>query len=101
MRASVAPRQSSSSAILASKVPVCSIKGYIGNSGAGSGIVEITASLLASAEGQAPKTLNCEQPDPTLKLNVTRDFTPVANKTFVKINYTRAGQATAVVFQGA
>jgi 3-oxoacyl-[acyl-carrier-protein] synthase II len=85
----------------ASKIPVCSIKGYIGNSGAGSGIVEIAASLLASAEGQAPKTLNCEQPDPALKLNVTRDFTPVANKTFVKVNYTRAGQATAVVFQGA
>jgi 3-oxoacyl-[acyl-carrier-protein] synthase II len=85
----------------ASTIPVCSIKGYIGNSGAGSGIVEIAASLLTSAEGQAPKTLNCEQPDPALKLNVTRDFAPVANKTFLKINYTRAGQATVVIFQGA
>jgi 3-oxoacyl-[acyl-carrier-protein] synthase II len=85
----------------ASKIPVCSIKGYIGNSGAGSGIVEIAASLLTAAEGQAPKTLNCDQPDPALKLNVTRDFTPVANKTFLKLNYTRAGQATAVIFQGA
>ena len=63
--------------------------------------MEIAASLLASTEGQAPMTLNCEQPDPALKLNVTREFMPVANKTFVKINYTRAGQATAVVFQGA
>ena len=85
----------------ASTIPVCSIKGYIGNSGAGSGIVEIAASLLAASEGKAPKTLNCDQPDPALKLNVTRDFIPVANKTFVKINYTRAGQATAVVFEGA
>jgi 3-oxoacyl-[acyl-carrier-protein] synthase II len=85
----------------ASTIPVCSIKGYIGNSGAGSGIIEVAASLLAAAEGQAPKTLNCDEPDPALRLNVTRDFTPVANKTFVKINYTRAGQATAVVFQGA
>jgi len=84
----------------AATIPVCSIKGYTGNSGAGSGIVEITASLLATAEGKAPRTLNCEQPDEALKLNVTRDFTPVANKTFVKINYTRAGQATAVIFQG-
>jgi 3-oxoacyl-[acyl-carrier-protein] synthase II len=84
----------------ASTIPVCSIKGYTGNSGAGSGIVEIAASLLTTAEGKAPKTLNCEQPDPALKLNVTRDFTPVSNKTFVKINYTRAGQATAVIFQG-
>ncbi|HVJ67976.1 MAG TPA: beta-ketoacyl-[acyl-carrier-protein] synthase family protein [Caulifigura sp.] len=83
-----------------SKIPVASIKGYTGNSGGGSGIVEIAASLLTTAEGLAPKTLNCDEPDPSLKLNVTRDFTPVANKTFVKINYTRAGQATAVVFQG-
>jgi 3-oxoacyl-[acyl-carrier-protein] synthase II len=86
---------------LASTIPVASIKGYTGNSGGGCGIIEIAASLLSTAEGVAPKTLNCEQPDPALKLNVTRDFTPVANKTFLKINYTRAGQATAVIFQGA
>lgn len=84
----------------ASKIPVASIKGYTGNSGGGCGIIEVAASLLSTAEGVAPKTLNCEQPDPALKLNVTTDFTPVSNKTFLKINYTRAGQATAVVFQG-
>src|SRR5690606_19508030 len=81
-------------------LPVTSITRYTGNSGAGSGIIEIAASLLSTAEGLAPKTLNCDEPDPALGLNVTKDFTPVANKTFLKINYTRAGQATAVIFQG-
>lgn len=85
----------------ASTIPVASIKGYTGNSGGGCGIIEIAASLLSSAEGFAPRTLNCDEPDPALNLNVTRDFTPVTNKTFLKINYTRAGQATAVIFQGA
>ena len=51
----------------------------------------MAAASIASSSGS---------PDPALKLNVTRDFTPVSNKTFVKINYTRAGQATAVIFQG-
>ncbi len=86
---------------LGSTIPVTSIKGYIGNSGAGGGFVEIIASLLTSAEGLAPKTLNSDRPDPALKLNVTRDFTPVSKKTFLKINFTRAGQATAVVLEGA
>jgi len=85
----------------ASTIPVASIKGYTGNSGGGCGIIEIAASLLSAAEGLVPKTLNCDEPDPALKLNVTRDFTPVANKKFLKINYTRAGQATAVIFEGA
>ncbi|QDT53259.1 3-oxoacyl-[acyl-carrier-protein] synthase 2 [Caulifigura coniformis] len=85
----------------ASTIPVASIKGYTGNSGGGCGMIEIAASLLSSAEGLAPKTLNCDEPDPALKLNVTRDFTPVASRKFLKINYTRAGQATAVIFEGA
>jgi 3-oxoacyl-[acyl-carrier-protein] synthase II len=85
----------------AASIPVVSIKGYTGNSGGGCGIIEIAASLLSAREGLAPRTLNCDQPDPALKLNVTTDFTPVNNKRFLKINYTRAGQATAVIFEGA
>ncbi len=85
---------------IAATIPVASIKGYTGNSGGGCGIIEIAASLLSTAEGLAPKTLNCDEPDPALKLNVTRDFTPVASRKFLKINYTRAGQATAVIFEG-
>ena len=85
----------------AARIPVASIKGYTGNSGGGSGMLEIIASLLTGAEGKAPKTLNADKPDPALKLNVTTDFTPVANKKFLKLNYTRAGQATAVIFEAA
>jgi 3-oxoacyl-[acyl-carrier-protein] synthase II len=85
----------------ASRIPVASIKGYTGNSGAGCGAIELTASLLSTAHGLAPRTLNCEQPDPALNLNVTRDFAPVTSRKFLKINYTRAGQASALVAEGA
>ncbi|MBX3443309.1 MAG: beta-ketoacyl-[acyl-carrier-protein] synthase family protein [Planctomyces sp.] len=84
---------------LAGRIPVAGLKGYTGNSGAGCGTLEAAASLLAAAEGVAPPTLNCEEPDPACRLNVTQDFVPVASKTFLKINFTRAGQASATVFE--
>lgn len=82
---------------LAAKIPVAALKGYIGNPGAGAGIIEITASLLAGAEGFAPRTINCEQPDPACGLNITQDFVPVTSRTFLKLSFTRTGQASAVI----
>jgi 3-oxoacyl-[acyl-carrier-protein] synthase II len=84
---------------LGPKIPVVGIKGFTGNSGAGCGVIEIAASLLSAATGEAPPTLNYEHADPALRLNVTKDFTPVASKKFVKLNFTRAGQASALVIE--
>jgi 3-oxoacyl-[acyl-carrier-protein] synthase II len=84
---------------LASKIPVAALKGYFGNPGAGAGIIEIAASLLAGAEGLVPRSINCEQPDPACGLNITQDFVPVSSRKFLKISFNRAGQASAVILE--
>ena len=51
-------------------VPVTAPKSYFGNLGAGSGAVELIASILALGSGEVPVTLNYEQPDPRCPLLV-------------------------------
>jgi 3-oxoacyl-[acyl-carrier-protein] synthase II len=82
-------------------VPVTGLKGWFGNGGASTGFLEIAGSLLSLNQGQIPQTLHCTQPDPALGLNVlTGGPRPTDNKLFLNINFTRAGQASAVVFEG-
>lgn len=83
---------------LGSKVPVVGLKGYHGNPGAGTGLLELCESLLLLQEGLIPSTLNCDQPDPELKLNVvTGEPRPTGNKVVLNVNYTLIGQASAAV----
>jgi len=60
--------------------------------------VELAASLLGLRHGVILPTLNYETPDPECPLNVVagkpRETT---NRTFLKVNVTRMGQASAVV----
>jgi 3-oxoacyl-[acyl-carrier-protein] synthase II len=82
-------------------VPVVSLKGYMGNSGAGDGALELAASLLAVREGLAPQTLNYTTPDPDCGLNVVHDEPlAVSNKTVMNVSYTRIGQASVVIVRG-
>ncbi|WP_437201356.1 beta-ketoacyl-[acyl-carrier-protein] synthase family protein [Planctomicrobium sp. SH664] len=82
-------------------VPVTGLKGYFGNAGASTGFFEIIASLLSLQQGEIPRTLNCRTPDGSLKLNLVGDQTvPTSNKRFLSVNFTRAGQASAVVLEG-
>ncbi|MEX2027606.1 MAG: beta-ketoacyl synthase N-terminal-like domain-containing protein, partial [Pirellulaceae bacterium] len=53
-------------------VPVTAPKSFFGDLGAGSGAVELVASVLALAEGRVPRTLNYEQADPRCPVNVVR-----------------------------
>jgi 3-oxoacyl-[acyl-carrier-protein] synthase II len=87
---------------LGSKVPVTALKSYLGNAAAGCGSLELTASLIALQHGVVPATLNYKNADPECALNVVAGE-PLAtgNKTFLKINVTRVGQASAVVVKGA
>lgn len=83
-------------------IPVTALKGYTGNAGAASGYLEIIASLLSLQHGTIPRTLNCAHPDPGLGLHVVNTSGVVPrNKRFLKVNFTRAGQASAVVIEGA
>jgi 3-oxoacyl-[acyl-carrier-protein] synthase II len=86
----------------AAKVPVTAIKSYLGNSAAGCGSLEMAASLLALQHGVIPPTLNYETPDPEIRLNVVSGKPlETKNRTFLKVNVTRMGQASAVVAAGA
>lgn len=86
----------------ADDVPVTALKSYFGNAGAGCGPLELAGSLLALRHGVVPPTRNYTQPDPECPLNVVHGAPlPVDNKTLLKINVTRMGQASAVVVAGA
>ena len=54
----------------AAKTPVLSIKGGIGNNGAGSGAIDLIATILAIANRTIPPTVNGELADPALGAKV-------------------------------
>ncbi|MHB1035478.1 MAG: beta-ketoacyl-[acyl-carrier-protein] synthase family protein [Pirellulales bacterium] len=79
-------------------VPVTAPKSFFGNLGAGSGVVEMAASVLGLVAGEIPVTLNYEYPDPTCPVNVVhgepgRSTSPTA----LVLNHALMGQAVAVV----
>ncbi len=78
-------------------LPVFAAKSYFGNAGPASGPIELAASLLASADGLLPATLNYEEPDPECPVNVGREPRPVQRPCFLKLGFTDRGQCAAVV----
>lgn len=79
-------------------VPVVGLKGYVGNLGSGSGAFELVASLLTAREGFLPATLNCDELDPACPIDVVRGAgRTTVNPTFLNVNFTRYGQASAVL----
>ncbi len=89
-------------AVLGPEVPVTAPKSFFGNLGAGSGAVELAASVLALQEGQVPFTLNYEMPDPECDIRVVRDAPlPAPRGTALVLNQSSLGQAVAVVLAQA
>jgi 3-oxoacyl-[acyl-carrier-protein] synthase II len=83
-------------------VPVTAPKSYFGHLGAGAGSLEAALSVMALAHGQAPPTLNYEQPDPQCPINVIHGGPmPLDRPTALILSHTRHGQAVAVVVGGA
>jgi len=80
-------------------LPVVAAKSYFGNLGAGSGMVELIASVLALRAGTLFPTLNYETPDADCPIHVVRDNTTPAGKRFINLNVTPQGQASGVVVQ--
>lgn len=79
-------------------VPVFAPKSYIGNIGAGGGLSELAASVLALHHGALPGTLNYEQPDPDCPVHVhTGAPRPVVKPYAVKVGFTQMGQCAAAV----
>ncbi len=82
-------------------VPVTAPKSYFGNLGPGSGMVELTVSLLAMTEGVVPPTLNYKTPDPECPVNVVTETQAAKRPAFIKLNHNVTGQAAAVVITPA
>lgn len=81
----------------ARKVPVVAAKSNFGNLGAGSGIVELIASVRALQEERLFPVLNYETPDPECPITpVTNTDTP-SGDCFMNLSVTPQGQAAVVV----
>jgi 3-oxoacyl-[acyl-carrier-protein] synthase II len=80
----------------ASKVPVVAAKSHFGNLGAGSGAVELIASLLAFQHGELFPVLNYESPDPACKLSIVRERGTPPGDVFLSANVTAQGQASCL-----
>jgi 3-oxoacyl-[acyl-carrier-protein] synthase II len=88
-------------AVLGPEVPVVAAKSYIGNLGAGGGMVEAIASLLSLQHGELFRTINCEQRDPACRINVVNRPGVAPGRCFINLNITPQGQASAVLIGDA
>lgn len=87
---------------LGRKIPVTALKSYLGNSGAGSGSMELAGSLIGLTHGVIPATLNYDKPDPECPLNIVHGKPmPIENRIVLKINVTRMGQASACIVEAS
>lgn len=77
-------------------VPVVAAKSYFGNLGAGGGVVELIASVLAMENGRLFRTLNYETPDPECPISVVSAEDVPPGDSVVSVNVTPQGQASAV-----
>jgi len=78
-------------------LPVVAAKSYFGNLGAGSGMIELAASLMALEKGDLFPVLNYQTPDPECPVSVAVDRDVPAGPTFVNLSVTPQGQASAVL----
>ncbi len=80
-------------------VPVTAAKSYLGNSGAACGVIELIASVLALEHRQLFPILNHTTADPDCPINVVASPDVAPGDSFVNINVTPLGQASALAVQ--
>lgn len=80
----------------AEQPPVVAAKSYFGNLGAGSGMVEVIASVLALGHGRLFRTLNFQSAGPECPLAVNGRDDAEAGTSFLKLSVTPQGQAAAL-----
>ncbi len=82
-------------------VPVTAPKSYFGNLSAGTGAVEMAASVVALEKGEIPATLNYTRPDPACPVNVIHGKpAPLGRPVALVLNHSRIGQSVALVVAG-
>lgn len=77
-------------------LPVVAPKSFFGNLGAGSGMVELAASLMALNRGRLFPVLNFEHPDPGCPVAAVTGYDVPCGSSFVSLNVTPLGQAVAI-----
>ena len=81
----------------AATVPVTATKGVTGNMGAASGLADLAALLFLKA-ADVPPILNCDRPDPAVKLKLVRGKPqPLAKDVVLATTLAIGGQAAAAV----
>jgi 3-oxoacyl-[acyl-carrier-protein] synthase II len=78
-------------------LPVAAAKSYFGNLGAGSGMVELIASLLAFQHDRLFPVLNYATADPECPVAAVRNGDVSPGASFINLNVTPQGQAAAVM----
>lgn len=85
---------------LVGEVPVTAPRSLFGSLGAGSGLVELCASLGSLEHRVVPRTLNYDRPDPACPIQVVREPLEGATPNALVVNQAATGQAVAVVLSG-
>jgi 3-oxoacyl-[acyl-carrier-protein] synthase II len=85
------------------RVPVTAFKSYFGDTGAGSGALELVAGILALENGRLPPTKNYSQPDQACPVHVVRDepLPLEQGAVMIALNQSTTGQAAAVILAGS
>ena len=73
------------------------LKSYLGNLGAGGGVVELGASLLALHFGKLFPILNFTTPDPDCPVAAVRGYDTPPGDSVLKVSVTPQGQAAAII----
>lgn len=87
----------------AGRIPIIAAKSHLANAGAGSGILEVIASLLALRNGHLFPVLNFDEPDPLCPVRPARNCDDAAGNSFLNLNIFGRGIASCVaagVFRG-
>jgi 3-oxoacyl-[acyl-carrier-protein] synthase II len=79
------------------RLPVVAAKSYFGNLGAGSGMVELIASLLALEHDRLFPILNYATPDPACPVSPVRNGDVPPGPSFINLSVTPQGQASAAM----
>jgi len=82
-------------------IPVTAAKSYMGNLGAGGGVVELIASVMALGRGQLFPILNYETPDPECPVSAVRSLDTPPGDSFLNVSVTPQGQASALLVRRA
>lgn len=78
-------------------LPVTAAKSYFGNLGAGSGMVELVASLLAMQHNHLFPILNYKTPDAECPIAAVRNGDANPGQSFINLSVTPQGQASAAM----